>query len=191
MKKVCLDIDGVVLNLLEGLKIYLSKKGITFYPENVITYNFGGDIGCDKKVIYKAFSDVNFYSNLEFFDGAVEAIKKLRSKVIIQTYTTVSDIPEIYALRENLCKSLGLVGLPFTKNKPVINDIDAVFDDCLSVHKDWIENNSSAKLYLIDASYNQKVKENESSFHYWADITRCKNLNEAVDLYLKELEDEI
>lgn len=191
MRKVCLDIDGVVLNLLEGLKIYLSKQNITFYPENVITYNFGGNIGCSKGVIYNAFQDIDFYRNIPFINGSVEAIDRLKQKVIVQAYTTVVDIPEIYQLRSSLCKELGLEGVPYLGNKPVVSDADAVFDDCLGVHKDWIKDNSSAKQYLIDAPYNQKIKENELSFPHWNNVIRCKNLSEAVDLYLKELDNGI
>lgn len=189
MKKVCLDIDGVVLNMSEGLKIYLRKQNIDFHPENVITYNFGGDIGCSKSAVYNVFRNIDFYRNIPFIDGSVEAINRLKQKVIVQAYTTVVDVPEIYQLRSSLCKELGLVGMPYIGNKPVISDIDAIFDDCLGVHKDWIRNNSSAKQYLIDAPYNQKIKENELSFTHWNNVIRCKNLAEAVDLYLKELDD--
>ena len=81
-KRVLLDIDGVVLNLVEGVRILLERDGITFYPENVVSYNFNGDIGCEKTKVYAKFNDPELYKVMPFMDSSKRLWIYLRDTVM-------------------------------------------------------------------------------------------------------------
>ena len=187
-KSVCIDIGGVVLNLMQGIHLYLESLGYNFDIDHIEAYNFKYDsLGFDRKVIFNALNDVKSFELAPFYDGAVEALQKLQYFVNTKSYTKISEIPEIYDRRKNLLDFLKLEGEPITSvQKPVDFSADALFDDCLDVHKQWIEQGSKAKLFLIDRPYNQKTNENMGSLD-WSRIVRCKNFEEAVDFYISSL----
>lgn len=187
-KSVCVDIDGVVLNLMQGIHLYLEPLGYNFDIDHIEAYNFKYDsLGFDRKVIFDAINNVKSFELAPFYDGAVEAVQKLQYFVKTKSYTKISEIPEIYNRRKNLLNFLKLEGKPITSvQKPVDFSADALFDDCLDVHKQWIEQGSKAKLFLIDRPYNQKTNENMGSLD-WSRIVRCKNFEEAVDFYISSL----
>lgn len=187
-KSVCVDIDGVVLNLMQGIHLYLEPLGYNFDIDHIEAYNFKYDsLGFDRKVIFDAINNVKSFELAPFYDGAVEALQKLQYFVKTKSYTKISEIPEIYDRRKNLLDFLKLEGEPITSlQKPVDFSVDALFDDCLDVHKQWIEQGSKAKLFLIDRPYNQKTNENMGSLD-WSRIVRCKNFEEAVDFYISSL----
>lgn len=187
-KSVCVDIDGVVLNLMQGIHLYLEPLGYNFDIDHIEAYNFKYDsLGFDRKVIFDAINNVKSFELAPFYDGAVEAVQKLQYFVKTKSYTKISEIPEIYSRRKNLLNFLKLEGKPITSvQKPVDFSADALFDDCLDVHKQWIEQGSKAKLFLIDRPYNQKTNENMGSLD-WSRIVRCKNFEEAVDFYISSL----
>lgn len=187
-KSVCVDIDGVVLNLMQGIHLYLEPLGYNFDIDHIEAYNFKYDsLGFDRQIIFNAINDVKSFELAPFYDGAIEALKKLQRFVETKSYTKISEIPEIYNRRKNLLEFLKLQGEPITAlKKPVDFSVDALFDDCLDVHKQWIEEGSKAKLFLIDRPYNQKTTANEGSLD-WSRIVRCKNFEEAVDFYIAGL----
>lgn len=187
-KSVCVDIDGVVLNLMQGIHLYLEPLGYNFDIDHIEAYNFKYDsLGFDRKVIFDAINNVKSFELAPFYDGAVEALQKLQYFVKTKSYTKISEIPEIYDRRKNLLNFLKLEGEPITSlQKPVDFSVDALFDDCLDVHKQWIEQGSKAKLFLIDRPYNQKINANKGSLD-WSRIVRCKNFEEAVDFYISSL----
>ena len=39
-KSVCVDIDGVVLNLMQGIHLYLEPLGYNFDIDHIEAYNF-------------------------------------------------------------------------------------------------------------------------------------------------------
>lgn len=187
-KSVCVDIDGVVLNLMQGIHLYLEPLGYNFDIDHIEAYNFKYDsLGFDRKIIFDAINNVKSFELAPFYDGAVEAVQKLQYFVKTKSYTKISEIPEIYNRRKNLLNFLKLEGNPITLlQKPVDFSADALFDDCLDVHKQWIEQGSKAKLFLIDRPYNQKTNKNKGSLD-WSRIVRCKNFEEAVDFYISSL----
>ena len=187
-KVVCLDIDGVVLNLMQGIKSYLEPLGYDFDIDHIKTYNFDYEgLGFDRKIIFDALKDEKCFELAPFYDGAVDAIKKLQRFSKVKSYTKISNIVPIYERRKNLIDSLQLIGEPITASKkPVDFSADALIDDCLDVHAQWISEGSKARLFLIDRPYNQKTKANEGSLD-WSRIVRCKNLEEAVDFYVASL----
>lgn len=187
-KYVCLDIDGVVLNLMQGIHLYLEPYGYNFDIDGIKAYNFKYDtLGFDRKIIFEALGNVKSFELAPFYDGAVDATKKLQNFVTVKSYTKISEEPAIYQRRKKLLESLKLKGKPITApSKPVDFSADALFDDCLDVHQQWIEQGSKAKLFLIDRPYNQKTNENIGSLD-WSRIVRCKNLEEAVDFYVSGL----
>ena len=51
MRRVLLDFDGVIVDMLGSLQRTLSAEGISFNPEGVETYDFHGSIGCDRQKV--------------------------------------------------------------------------------------------------------------------------------------------
>ena len=176
----CVDVDGVLLNLCGALKPYLKRtRGIDFNPNVVRKYNFEG-CGVDTKIIYSCFNEPEFFDELEFFDGAVDALKKLQQIIKTKAYTASQNIEEIYTKRDKLCETLGLEGKSYPSGrKPIDLQAIALFDDCLAVHKQWLEAGSQAYHFLIDAPYNQQTNENLD----WSKIIRCKNFEDAVSRF--------
>lgn len=186
MSYVCVDVDGVLVNFNDALSKHLKhSRGIDFDPAGCIDYNYTYEgLGFDRKVIYECFKEPKLYDYLEHIDGVVPALKKLQGFIKTKAYTGSVDIDEISERRKNLCDSLGLFGEPYTKGrKPTDLGAVALFDDCLGVHKQWIEDGSKALLFLIDAPYNQKTDANEKSLD-WTRIIRCKNFEDAVEKFI-------
>lgn len=186
-KRVLLDIDGVVLNLVEGVRILLERDGITFYPENVVTYNFNGDIGCEKTKVYAKFNDPELYKVMPFMDSSKEAVDLLKRHCDVYVYTAATNNPEVIKMRKQFINKLGLKGQVYIDRKPVLDGFDALFDDCLGVHKTWIEDGANIKHFLINATYNQKIEANASYDQIWDQLIRCDNLMDAVQKYIKQI----
>ena len=182
---VCVDVDGVLLNLCGALKPYLKRtRGIDFDPSKVKKYNYH-NCGVDHKIIYSCFNEPEFFDELKPFDGAFEALKKLQQIIKTKAYTASQDIEEIYTKRDKLCETLGLEGKSYPSGmKPTDLQAVALFDDCLAVHKQWLSEGSQAYHFLIDAPYNQQTNENFSSLD-WSRIIRCKNFEDAVSKFEK------
>lgn len=181
------DIDGTAYNFHGAVKAYLEEMGHTFYPEKCIDYHFNGDIGCDKQLIYDSFDKKELYDKLKAYEGSIEAINLLRQHGTVYGYTASVAEPSIFNQRVKLVEELGMIPKVFVKHKPVI-DADALFDDCLGVHRCWIAANSNAKLYLIDQPHNRMTEENKDD-PIWQRVIRCNSLLEAVQLYLSDIDE--
>lgn len=180
---VCVDFDGTVLDFHQGLKRRLAQLGHDYHPEKCIDYNFNGDIGCDRALIYKLFTDVELYRQLPFFVDSEAAISMLLERCnTVYGYTASVAEPTIFKERTELVEKLGMTPKVFVGKKPVM-DADALFDDCLGVHRCWVNAGSKAKLYLIAAPHNQVTEENKDD-PIWEHVIRCDSLFEAVQMYL-------
>ena len=147
--------------------------------------HFDGEIGCDKQVIYDAFKDAELYRKLPFYDGAKKALSLLVERVdTVYGYTASVDSETIFNERKELVEKLGLIPKVFVDKKPVM-DADALFDDCIGVHRCWVAANSKAKLYLINQNHNQVTDENRND-PIWDSVIRCDSLLEAVEMFLED-----
>ena len=183
MRKVCVDIDNTVLAYHEGLRRFLAEKGITFYPEKCIDYDFNGDVGCDRSIIFASMKDPRLYDMLPFLQDAEAAVQLLKKHCDVHAYTCAPSNQEILNKRIAFVKTLGITPNVFVDKKPVVADADALFDDCVGVHKTWMRANSNAKLYLINA-YNNQVREENKDDPIWDRVIRCDSLMDAVKKYL-------
>ena len=201
---VCVDFDGTILNFNDCLKNFLAKDNVTFRPEKVKFYDYSNEgIGCSKETIYNAFSQKEFYDNLDFFEGAFKSLEALRSFDDVYAYTGAVDNDVIVNKRKSLIKRLKLKGYPYLcteKNqklemdipyyrggvhKPVILEADALFEDCVGVIYNWQKRGATAEYYLIDAPYNQEEDDTEHLID-WTKVTRCRTFFEAVDIYINK-----
>jgi hypothetical protein len=181
---VCVDIDGVIVNLMQGLHLLLKEQGLDFDPAMVSKFNFDyPELGFPREIIYNSFENKRLYELAPLHSGVEDAISKLRDFINIRAYTGSLGDEEICQKRQHLCNSFGMFGsVYYRKNKPTIFNADALFDDCLGVHKQWIEDGSNALLFLIDQPYNQEYN-NEGID--WSRIIRCKDFADAVDKYIE------
>ena len=184
MKFVCIDCDGVLIDFCGGIKQYLNDKNIEFNPENLISYSFKGDIGCDRSEVFKAIKDENLYPYLKAYSDVSTGLLMLTCNDIeTRAYTGSIDNQKALALRNDFIRKFNLdSGSIYIGKKPVILEADALFDDNLDVHKDWIEAGYTGKLYLIDHNYNSE--KNNPDYPYFDRLIRCENFNNAVERYL-------
>lgn len=182
-KFVLVDFDGTLLNFIKALhdKVNLDM-GIDIDILNATSYtpkNFSKE---HQKIIDNiVYTDVDFYKNLQFFDGARESLAELMKHIETRAYTGSSGNKEIYKIRLNLIRELGMKELPFTNKKPFVADAFALIDDCDAIHKQFIDNGFTGLLYLIDAPYNK-----EQTPEFESRIIRVSSFTEAArDLLTK------
>lgn len=176
------DIDGVILNFTDGIKKYLKQtKGVDFYPENITTYSFDGNIGCDRQLIFDCFDKPEVYELADLYEGIdKELMRKFAEYYDVHCYTTVVKNKEVYRRRYELCRSLSMVGYPFWQTrKPVLSDAEngretILIEDCLGVIEDWYVSGSKATFYLIDRPYNRITEDNKNK-EVWKRIIRVKS----------------
>lgn len=182
-KFVLVDFDGTLLNYIKALHDRVNvDMGIDVDILNSTSYtpkNFSKEHQNIIKDIID--TDVDLYRNLQFFDGARESLEDLMKHIETRAYTGSSHDKEIYKIRLNLIRELGMRELPFTDKKPYIPDAFALIDDCDGFHKQFIENGFTGLLYLIDAPYNR-----EQTPKFESRIIRVKDFTEAArDLLAK------
>lgn len=182
--KVLVDLDGTILDLCSAIKVQLAKKGITFIPENVVSYSFAGNIGCKRKEVFKTFSDVNTYRLQKPYKGAVEALKKLSSVVEVEPYTKIKAQANLFSYRKHQIEEVGMHGNPIIAEKKTVieGDYVAVFDDCIGVLEEWVDR-EDVFLFLIDQPYNRNIM--YTRLFARRNFFRCKDFNEAVELFIK------
>ncbi len=156
-KKVLVDVDGVLFNLLEFVKQELAKEGKDFYYENTIDYAFHGNIGCKRSDIFRQFEKPNIHEKDYTYAGCVEALKRLQEHVDVIAYTLA--YPTTCEARNKYIKEMGMTGTAYlyTENthKPVVENCVAVFEDNPAIYETF-KNVKDCKVYLINHSYNKE-----------------------------------
>lgn len=174
-----LDIDGVVLNLQEGIKHSLYRYGIEYKPENCISYSFEGDIGCDKDWVFSLFRGTDVYENSPLYDGVIEAVKKLKSVIEVRPYTIVANVKDVVDKRLDLLESLGLTRFTYTgTTKPVMNNVDFLFEDNPLAVKEWLSTEYNGYILVIRQPYNSYLEE---ELQYSKKVVFCNSFVDAVD----------
>lgn len=179
-QSVLVDFDGVIIDLLGSVSKILSERGISFNENNITSYKFDGNIGCDKQIVYALFNDVDTFKRAIPYTDALEALSKLKLYANVNPFTSVADNAEIIEYRSGLINLLGFNGTidtPFVGQKPLLSGYNAVFEDDPYIAEAY--SNSGVKTYLIDHTYNRDVN-NEN-------IVRCRNFSDAVSKYLSKL----
>jgi uncharacterized HAD superfamily protein len=189
---VCIDVDGVLLDLNKTLESYLKKKSITFYPEKIERYDFSGDIGCDKKLCFEAFSDQLFWKEqlkhpLSDLSKVANALKEEGYNPYIYTLFNYSE--EIKDIRRQYIASKNVTEYAiYDSEKPVLLEASALFEDCLGNIKRWMEEGFEGDIYLIDQTYNQEG--NNKDFPYFDKIIRVNNLEQGVEMFLGKMKEQ-
>lgn len=180
-QSVLVDFDGVIINLLGSVTEILAERGITFDENKVTSYKFDGDIGCEKKLIYALFNDVDTFKRAIPYNGAISALIRLKQHVDVHPFTCVADNEEIFTCRTKLIKDLGFnshVTTPYVGlNKPIMNGYDAIFEDDPIMAGEYAK--IGTQVYLIDHTYNRCLDFNN--------YIRCGNFVDAVNKYLSTL----
>lgn len=186
MRKVLCDIDGTLCDILSPIKAYLSTYNKEFSIEDCKHYNFSDYSDDIRSLIFRGFADNELMKMVQPYSYTFDALDRLKSVADVWSYTVFNDksynTPEVLRGRVSLIKNLGLKGSPFKCEKPIIHNVDALFDDCLDVMIKWQD--TDTKLFLIDQPYNQKTEENECSLD-WNRVVRCKNFADGVEKYLQ------
>lgn len=185
------DMDGVTINLLEGIKRTLKKNGIDFNPEGVVTYNFsGGNYGCDRSAVFKAMELTETFSNAPYYKFDENTLKKFNSKFHVNGYSLVSDM-EKGKVRFNQIQRLGFKGEPqigaFKFIPPVVGQLCVqtqvfLIEDCPSTIQEWLELTPITQALLIDRTYNREVP---AETPYGNRLKRVKSFQDAMEYLLK------
>lgn len=182
-KNVLLDFDGVILDMLSSLEKILDNMGYRFIKENVATYNFNGEIGVPKEVVYKWLNSEECFLGETFYPRARQAIEDLKQVANIHAYTMVPDNEVILQFRNNMIGELGLRGKCYTvpKDVPKSLDVDAVFEDCIETLELFVPY-TDVKKYIINQTYNQKSSKPYSGLWGWE--IRADDFYDAVQKYI-------
>lgn len=183
MRKVLIDMDGVVLDLLGAIKTLLPD----FKPENVETYGFGGDIGVKKHDVISLFHDINLFKNQKTYPRTEEALAELRKVAELYAYTLAPKDDEVTEYRNHQIEMLGINGRAYThyevgREKPVLDGYDALFEDCVENVVRWLPK-TETRLYLIDRTYNRENPDVEG----WDRVVRCSDFYDAVQRFVEEV----
>ncbi len=185
------DMDGVVVNLLSGVKKTLKKNGIAFNPKGVITYNFmGGDYGCDRQMVFQALGMTETFAEAPFYEFKDETLKKFKDKFTVSAYTLVAD-PEKARIRLGQIQKIGFRGEPqigaMKFIPPVIGQLCTqtqtfLIEDNPATIKDWLDLTPITQALLVDHPYNQEVP---AETPYGNRLKRVKNFQDAMEYLLK------
>ena len=177
---VYVDIDGTILQLNESIRKYLESKGIHFHPELQTSYDYTGNIGCNKNDIYACFSKLEIYKNAPLYYKAKEAIHILNKYADVYAWSHITPLPELKEERLKLCKQLSIKPLLFEfpkEDKKITDNVAAVFDDSPKNLEKWF--NTNTDLYLIRQPYNDNYHNRR--------IMKVYNLAEGVDKFINRL----
>lgn len=172
MRKVLLDFDGVLINMLDSLRRTLADEGLAFKPEKVETYDFHGDIGCDRENVLRCLNHIAVYSNAGFYDGAEDAVRELRGVAEVHAYTSVPPNPFVMSVRSKLIDTLGLKGQIYVGEKPVLGGFDALFEDCADTVRKY---EGSLDVYLINHTYNLNEQFGEKVYRFNSFVEAVKS----------------
>lgn len=183
---VCVDVDGTLLDMNTPLQHFLAKKGLSFDPSKIESYDFKGNIGCDRKCIFDCFDKGAFFtyqSNFPICD--IDNVRKGIEEVgaIPMIYSLVTDSEGIPEFRKEFFESKGFEVMLFEKEKPVFLNAIALIDDCIENHERWIKEGYEGLLFLVDAPWNQEKFYQESLV--WGRVQRVSSAEEAVE-YIAE-----
>ena len=155
MRRVLLDFDGVIVDMLGSLQRTLSAEGISFNPEGVETYDFHGSIGCDRQKVYDCLDHRAVYAGAQFYNGVEDSLEKLKNHAEVYCYSSVVPNPFVMLVRQHLIKDIGIKGDLYVGEKPVLDGYDALFEDCPEVVERY---RGRTDVYLIDHTYNKNVQ---------------------------------
>lgn len=182
---ICIDCDGVILDTNAALINYLNKRHISYNPQNLIRYDFTGDIGCDKEYCFKAFNESNFWKE-ELKHPLVDLkkiVNKLNNEGIVPFIYTLLDNKEAIKIRTQFLLDNNIDYFSIYDNKkPVIKEAEALFEDCLDNIKTWFDNGYTGPVYLINHNYNQEEYNND--FPYFDKVIRVNNLEEGIEIFI-------
>lgn len=185
--KIGIDIDEVIVEFVKGyLKVYEQIYGRNFSFEEIISYNFWEVLGISKEDAYKSvyqFYNTNEFENLDFIEGAKEAIKVLSEKNEILLITSrplfTNEKTQIFFQKHFPNFSFEIIHSggfhPQGKNKEDIckeRGIKIMIEDHVDYALKCAE--KGIKVFLLDKPWNQNMQEHEK-------IKRVKNWNEILE----------
>lgn len=194
MKKIALDVDGVLLKFMpafdKAAAAYLERPVILQKDEDTLDfYHLGKRVGASDSEVAEILNymiEQRIYANLDPFEGAREAVSKIQDAGFSIYIVTALPSTAREMRLENLQKAVGLipediycVGMGKSK-KDALHDLkpDVFIDDRV----DYLScaPNSVYHLALID----QKEAQKEKEFGYDAHV---HSLSEWVDLHLERV----
>lgn len=141
---VCVDMDGVLMNLLGALEKRMKQENSVFCLQNVLTYRFNQEL--DKEVvgydyeenlaqIYAYLNDPTLFEQAEWYLGARSFIRQLADTHFVTIYTLAGNSDVAKVKRTQLERSFSGAGIDFNikvgKKKAPLFGVDTVIDDCL------------------------------------------------------------
>lgn len=169
--KVLVDVDGVIVNILDGIRMRAYHDGLTFIPSNVSSYSFDGDCGIPKKIIFRYLSENKTFEMAPMYSKVCDALTLLGRVYTPVAYTSVPD--HCKQSRDDLLTRLGFKEkLIYNGSKPYISDACALIEDNPSALEQFIEEGFKGYLFLIDHTYNRNFN-----------VSQYKNCFRVEDLY--------
>ena len=158
VKKIFLDVDGVLIHSCQAICEMINEDIGTYYTGNqILSWNFK-EICPDlsDEDIERLFADERFFRYVNWIKGAKEFIKRHENNITIVTKGTVNNIKcKERFFKQHGFGNLEIIGLPLDHSKSVIDMSDGIFiDDCT---KNLIESNAKYKIQFLE--YNDNMNE--------------------------------
>lgn len=158
MKRVVVDVDGVLLDIHSALEKQLQAQGYDFSMSRVLTYDFNKSLPQDKvpdwlinsdkgyefflnvprSKIFEELGNVELFKTADFYEDAIQEIKDMvlshNAQVIISTQSFTEEIANVK--KERLLDRLAGYPIEYKDfigdSKGIIEEADYVIEDCIS-----------------------------------------------------------
>ena len=174
--KICSDVDGVILNYIQGF--------IDFTKEENISYNYNPSLyGVisnfpNNDAIYKKFHSGDFLRKLKFYDNSLDILNLLAKKHELHLVSALE--PEQLKKREENLSSLNYSSLQcvgdFLKEQIIIEEIkpDVMIEDRPELIKSF-NNSGISVLYPDWHEYTKGMDRYATAFSSWEEIPELIN----------------
>ena len=169
--KICSDVDGVILNYIQGFIDFTKEEKITYtYNPNLygVISNFPNN-----DTIYEKFHAGDFLRNLKFYDNSLKILNLLAKKHELHLVSALE--PEQFKKREENLNSLNYSSLQCVgdvlKEQIIIEKIkpDVMLEDRPELIKSF--NNSGISVFYPDWHYYTKGMDRYATpFSSWEEI---------------------
>lgn len=176
---ICIDVDGVLNNLMEvTLKIFNERYKKSYQIEDVKTYNMEDCFEPeDAKLLQKLFTESDIWNKVRPIKGSQDALQKL-IRDGHQIYLVTDNHPNTYGEKVAWIKRF----FPFIESSKIVCMKDKWMFRCDIMIEDNYQTLLAKPYYyriLVDHPWNQSAKD------YVYDVHRCKSWGQIIDVINK------
>lgn len=156
IKKIYLDIDGVLFHSCQAICDIINKKQHTnFTGDEILSWNFHEICpNITDEEVEELFSNPTFFQYVKWIDGAKEFIEKYYNKIIIITKGEQENIDNKKIFFQQHDINVPFIGLTLDQSKGIIDMSNSLFIDDST--KNLVESNAKYKIMFKEYNDNKK-----------------------------------